>query len=117
MLTQRNTSWGTRASDVGGGGPALAVAEVVGDPGDCGLPLLCEPGTRTQPAGVRRRRGLTEREPVPDWDAATRRDWLVGVLAVPVSMLPMLVGLVALSGDPVALTSRPSPDVLGRSFA
>lgn len=89
MLTQRNTSWGTRASDVGGGGPALAVAEVVGEPGDCGLPLLCEPGRRTQPVASEVV-PVTEREPVPDWDAATRRDWVVGVLAVPVSMLPVL---------------------------
>lgn len=87
MLTQRNTSWGTRDSDVGAGGEPLAVAEVVGEPGDTGLPLLCAPGRRTVPTGTL---AVAERQPVPDWDAATRRDWVIGVLAVPLSALPVL---------------------------
>ena len=87
MLTQRNTSWGTRASTIDAGGAVLAVAEVVGEPGDTGLPMLCAPGRRAAPAVAA---GPTERGPVPDWDAATRRDWAVGVLAVPLSALPVL---------------------------
>jgi len=86
MLTQRDTSWGTRASSITGDGPALAVAEVVGEPGDTGLPMLCAPGRRVASGGVE----VLERQAVPDWDAATRRDWVVGVLAVPLSALPVL---------------------------
>lgn len=88
MVTQRNTSWGTRDSDVGGEGEPLGVAAVVGEPGDTGLPLLCAPGLRVLPsAGTA---APSEREAVPDWDAATRRDWVVGVLAVPLSAVPVL---------------------------
>ncbi|SDC85419.1 glycosyltransferase family 2 protein [Nocardioides lianchengensis] len=86
MLTQRNTSWGTRDSSITGEGPPLAVAEVVGEPGDTGLPLLCAPGRRLPAVPST----LAERPAVPDWDAATRRDWVVGVLAVPLSSLPVL---------------------------
>lgn len=86
MLTQRNTSWGTRSSVVSEEGAPLAVAEVVGEPGDTGLPMLCAPGRRSSFGGA----APEERPPVPDWDAATRRDWVVGVLAVPVSALPVL---------------------------
>lgn len=86
MLTQRNTSWGTRSSVVSDEGEPLAVAAVVGEPGDTGLPMLCAPGRRSSFGGA----APAERPPVPDWDAATRRDWVVGILAVPVSALPVL---------------------------
>ena len=86
MLTQRNTSWGTRSSVIGGGEP-LAVAEVVGSPGDCGLPVLPAPDRRLETLATDR---VSERPAVADWDAATRRDWIVGVLAVPASALPVL---------------------------
>lgn len=87
MLTQRNTSWGTRSSNLSSEGEPLAVAEVVGEPGDTGLPLLCAPGRR---AAAALPVAVVERPPVPDWDAATRRDWVIGVLAVPLSALPVL---------------------------
>lgn len=88
MLTQRDTSWGTRSSDVSAAGPPLAVAEVVGEPGDCGLPLLCEPGRRADPA-VAAPVAVAPRA-LPAWDVASRRDWVVGVLAVPLSALPVV---------------------------
>ncbi len=90
MATSRNTSWGTRDSDVSAAGDALAVAEVVGAPGPCGLPLLCDPGVRTDsvarraPAG-----GVDTSDPVP-----TRGQWVVGLLALPVSVLPVVAWLV-----------------------
>jgi hyaluronan synthase len=88
MVTQRNTSWGTRSSNVTGEGEPLAVAEVVGEPGDTGLPILCAPGRRVVPAAGAV--AVAERQPVPDWGAATTRGWVVGVLAVPLSALPVL---------------------------
>ncbi|GAA4817014.1 glycosyltransferase [Nocardioides caeni] len=87
MLTQRNTSWGTRAAAAQGQDEPLAIADVVGEPGDAGLPLRCAPGRRTSAAvGVL----LDERPPVPDWDAASRRDWAIGLLALPVSAVPVM---------------------------
>lgn len=90
MFTQRNTAWGTRSSVIGKDDVAvapLAIADVVGEPGDAGLPLLCGPGRRSTVVSAT---FPDERPPVPDWDAASRRDWVIGLVALPVSAAPVL---------------------------
>ncbi len=88
MATSRNTSWGTRDSDVSAEGSTLAIAAVVGNPGPCGLPMLCPPGAR--PPGTRPGPPPAA-EQAAQAPTATRRDWVVGILALPLSALPLVM--------------------------
>ena len=90
MVTQRNTSWGTRDSDVRAGGAPLAVADFVGAPGDAGLPWLCaRPPSEQGPRGPLVARAVPPRART-QWDAAGTGHWVLGVAALPVSVLPIV---------------------------
>lgn len=88
MARMTDTGWGTRASNYDDTGE-LRISELAGDPADCGIPLA-EHAVRHRPTAVAWTPTAT-----PVEDVVTRRDWWVGVLAVPVTATPLLLALLS----------------------
>ena len=90
MLRIRDTGWGTRESTYDDG-ERLLISETIGAPGACGVPLADDvvrlvPARRPQP-------GAPTADRSPDGDAETARAWVAGVIALPLSAVPMTLWL------------------------